>query len=68
MVLSPPYKVGDPYRVLYQDAEGDWHQTAFSVAQWNERVVLESAIYGEVIKEEIPTWVKERARIVTAWI
>lgn len=49
------------YRVLYQDVAGDWHETEFKVLADAFSVRL----LGPRQREEIPSWVRDRAQIVT---
>ena len=52
---------GQQYRVLYQDIEGQWHETEFTVTADGFAV----AMLGRRQIEEIPEWVQNRAQVVT---
>jgi hypothetical protein len=66
--ISPPYEPGQTFRVLYQDIAGGRHGTEFRVdGNWRRgRVVLRSRFLGELILEDVPSWIREREAIVTS--
>jgi len=65
--ITPPFVVGDQYRILYQDFEGDWHETELEVVQLPSlaRPAFRTRFQGTQMRENVPEWVRQRAQIVT---
>ena len=64
LVLSPRSLVrGKAYRVIYQDTAGAWYEGEFRVLQDREAYAVR--LLGTRQPEEIPSWIRARAQVVT---